>query len=321
MVRIGTWNLENLFRPGGESGPKTPEAYAAKLASLAATINEYRPDVLAVQEIGSPEALDDLTNAVGGNWYTELNDDTDPRHIRVAFMSRRRMTHVDQVRNYPAKVDPIQVNDNGGTSTTLGRPALQVRVKVGTRSIDIITCHLKSKLLTFGKNVFSTTDEDKRARFGMYVRPHTSTRDRGGHDGSGQGPVRGVPERQPVQVAPPREERRGRCQRRGVRLEERRQGRCRGRAPCCSRRDRRGRRQLNDQPSTGPKPRSFRTSTTTYVVIGMAGVVVSIFGFASGSEVLDGRRLTLPGWDFVCLVVLTIACPATARNLRFASVQ
>ena len=34
MVAVGTWNLENLYRPGGQFGPKTQEAYEAKLATL-----------------------------------------------------------------------------------------------------------------------------------------------------------------------------------------------------------------------------------------------------------------------------------------------
>ena len=49
MVRVGTWNLENLFRPGGQAGPSDEDAYRAKLQALAATIEELAPDVLAVQ--------------------------------------------------------------------------------------------------------------------------------------------------------------------------------------------------------------------------------------------------------------------------------
>lgn len=49
-VVIGTWNLENLFRPGSPSGPASREAYERKLAALAGTINRVAPDVLGVQE-------------------------------------------------------------------------------------------------------------------------------------------------------------------------------------------------------------------------------------------------------------------------------
>ena len=33
-MKIGTWNLENFFRPGGPAGPTTDTAYAAKLATV-----------------------------------------------------------------------------------------------------------------------------------------------------------------------------------------------------------------------------------------------------------------------------------------------
>jgi Endonuclease/Exonuclease/phosphatase family. len=54
VVRIGTWNLENLFRPEDEDGPRDPAAYEAKLAALAGVIARIQPDVLAVQEVGNP---------------------------------------------------------------------------------------------------------------------------------------------------------------------------------------------------------------------------------------------------------------------------
>ena len=68
MVAVGTWNLENLYRPGGQFGPKTQSAYEAKLATLAATITRLAPHVLAVQEVGQPEALADLVAVLDGPW-------------------------------------------------------------------------------------------------------------------------------------------------------------------------------------------------------------------------------------------------------------
>ena len=81
MVVVGTWNVENLFRPGAESGPDSEAAYEAKLAALAATITGLAPDVLAVQEIGDPDALADLIKRLDGMWHSELAD-PDGRGIR-----------------------------------------------------------------------------------------------------------------------------------------------------------------------------------------------------------------------------------------------
>ena len=66
MVTIGTWNLENLFRPGDDSGPKSSQEYESKLDALASTITDLAPDVLAVQEDGDPHALDDLVERLNG---------------------------------------------------------------------------------------------------------------------------------------------------------------------------------------------------------------------------------------------------------------
>lgn len=50
MITVGTWNMQNLFRPGADSGPDSDQAYEAKLAALADVITRMAPDVLAVQE-------------------------------------------------------------------------------------------------------------------------------------------------------------------------------------------------------------------------------------------------------------------------------
>jgi hypothetical protein len=47
MAVLATWNLENLFRPGGDFGPTTQDVYEAKLAGLAAVIDTTRPNVIA----------------------------------------------------------------------------------------------------------------------------------------------------------------------------------------------------------------------------------------------------------------------------------
>ena len=60
VIRIGTWNLENLFKPPNPFAPKTEEEYQAKLGALASAITRMDPHVLAVQEVGDPVALASL---------------------------------------------------------------------------------------------------------------------------------------------------------------------------------------------------------------------------------------------------------------------
>jgi endonuclease/exonuclease/phosphatase family metal-dependent hydrolase len=169
MTIVGTWNLENLFRPG-DDGPSGEEEYDAKLDSLAATITDLAPDLLAVQEVGDPDALDDLVTRLDGDWHTALAD-PDARGIRVGILSRHALSEVEQVADYPQHLNPVQVDDDGHTLDKLGRPGLRARVDVdvdGT-SLEIVTAHLKSKLLSFPSGRFAPRDEDERARFAVYA--------------------------------------------------------------------------------------------------------------------------------------------------------
>jgi endonuclease/exonuclease/phosphatase family metal-dependent hydrolase len=168
-VVVATWNLENLFRPGAESGPSGEVVYAAKLTELARVISELSPDVLAVQEVGDPAALDDLAGRLDGEWRTAVSAIPDGRGIRVGFLSRRALQKVDQVHAFPVGLAPIQVDDTGSGLAAMARGALKARIRIEGRAVDLITCHLKSKLLTFPGGRFAPRDEDERARFAGYA--------------------------------------------------------------------------------------------------------------------------------------------------------
>jgi endonuclease/exonuclease/phosphatase family metal-dependent hydrolase len=168
MLTVATWNLENLFRPDGGADPESEAAYQAKLKALAETITELAPDVLAVQEVGEPEALADLVNRLDGTWHTALAD-PDGRGIRVGVLSRLPLTDIEQVVNFPEGLRPIQVDDTETTMSTMGRPALRVRVDAGGTAVDVVACHLKSKLLSFPGGRFNPKDEDERVRFAVYA--------------------------------------------------------------------------------------------------------------------------------------------------------
>lgn len=135
---------------------------------LAETITELAPDVLAVQEVGEPEALADLADRLDGTWHTALAD-PDGRGIRVGVLSRLPLRHVEQVVDFPEGLRPIQVDDTTITMSKMGRPALRVRVDTNSHTLEVISCHLKSKLLSFPGGRFNPKDEDERARFAVYA--------------------------------------------------------------------------------------------------------------------------------------------------------
>lgn len=80
MVTIGTWNLENLLRLGGDSGPEDSQEYESKFETLAATITDLASDVLADQAVGDSSALDDLVG-----WPTEYGARHWPNRTPAAF--------------------------------------------------------------------------------------------------------------------------------------------------------------------------------------------------------------------------------------------
>ncbi|TDE02593.1 endonuclease/exonuclease/phosphatase family protein [Jiangella asiatica] len=171
MVVIGTWNLENLFRPGEESGrPPDQSTYETKLDALAGTVDRIAPDVLAVQEVGEPAALDDLVARLAGSWATHLSAHPDSRGIRVGVLSRLPVDDTDDLSAFADGVGPVRATDGGALTEEMGRGALRVRVRTAAgEPVDVVTCHLKSKLLSYPGGRFDPRDESERARYGAFA--------------------------------------------------------------------------------------------------------------------------------------------------------
>ena len=129
-------------------------------------IDRAAPDVLAVQEVGEPEALADLVARLDGTWNVELATVLEPDHpIRVGVLSRAPIADVEQVAAFPQQLAPVQVDDRGATVSSMPRGALRARCG----ELDLVVCHLKSKLLSFPGGRFTPRDEGERARYGAYA--------------------------------------------------------------------------------------------------------------------------------------------------------
>jgi endonuclease/exonuclease/phosphatase family metal-dependent hydrolase len=167
-----TWNVENLFRPVPGAVPSDQERFQQKLALLATVINQLTPDVVALQEIGGEEPLLDLQHALGGTYpHRAVSAFPDRRGIRVAFLSQHAVEAQGDIVDFP----PGPALDIRGLSATgasipitrMGRGALRIRVTKNELPVDLITAHLKSKLLSFprpGGTSFSPRDEAERAQ-------------------------------------------------------------------------------------------------------------------------------------------------------------
>ncbi|MDQ0488445.1 MULTISPECIES: endonuclease/exonuclease/phosphatase family protein [Streptomyces] len=166
---LGTWNLENLYRPGGPYGPDDEAAYASKLAALAAVITELDPGLLGVQEVGDPGALEDLAGMLDDDWHVALSSHADSRGIRVGFLSRTELTVVADTAAFPPRMLPVQADDTGLTVSQAGRGFLAVEVAGERGPLRVAVCHLKSKLLSYPDGRFQPRDEGERARYGAYA--------------------------------------------------------------------------------------------------------------------------------------------------------
>ena len=79
IVSVGTWDIENLFRPGGVFGPGTRQGYEAQPEALKTKMEAVAPEVLAVEKIGELAAPGDLVALQTGERHRALS----PRWCKI----------------------------------------------------------------------------------------------------------------------------------------------------------------------------------------------------------------------------------------------
>lgn len=151
-VRIGTLNVRNYLQQNRwHEGayrfdhPK-PEEEKARLRAL---LLEVRPDILLLQEMGSPKHLDELREdlATGGLVYPHRHYAGDPEsRIGLALLSVIP----------PMEVLFIPPGDAGGRPETLLRGLQEAAFRVGQARLRIFHVHLKSR--------YTTNEEDPDSR-------------------------------------------------------------------------------------------------------------------------------------------------------------
>lgn len=160
-ITITTWNVQNFRR--------NDPVYADKLSFLTAVLQATNSDVIALQEILDPNALADLAAALG---FTATPAPPDGRGIAVAFLSRTAPT-ASQVIDQWQLAPGVQVHDFGPGGAVLVEPqfpraALEISITYSGVQLDIVTSHMKSKLLSFNGN-FSTSNETLRAQTAYFA--------------------------------------------------------------------------------------------------------------------------------------------------------
>lgn len=152
-LRVMTWNIENLFRPEA-SAATAADPYERKLRLIGDTVDALAPDIIAFQEIGSEDAFDDLGDALGSAFvHRRLSRAPDGRGIRVGIIGRYPIIDDEDIVDFPdgpaLRIETLNGDGDRVPMTRMGRGALRVRVAFGGSSVDVMTAHLKSKLLSF----------------------------------------------------------------------------------------------------------------------------------------------------------------------------
>ncbi len=173
IFKVMTWNVENLFLPGQQSGSQTESAYQEKLKSLSEVILAIDPDVLGIQEIGDSEAFDALNSLLENRYpHSYVARSLDSR-IRVGFLSKLNIEEHEEISDLPiggiSKIIGYLPAGDQQEISQLSRAAVRILVKPQPNlSVHIINAHFKSKLLTFtsptGQSRFQPKDENERAR-------------------------------------------------------------------------------------------------------------------------------------------------------------
>jgi hypothetical protein len=118
--------------------------------------------------VGGDAALQSLRAVLNAYQHGRVGV-ADGRGIACAFLSKLPLETPANIVDFPAEVRALGATDTNGTALQrMGRGALRVRVTKSGFSTDLISVHLKSKLLTFpqpgGGTAFSTNDETVRAQ-------------------------------------------------------------------------------------------------------------------------------------------------------------
>ena len=96
----------------------------------------------------------------------------DRRGIRVTFLSKHAVGEQEDIVDFPPRpaLDIHGLSETGGSTpiTRMGRGGLRIRVTKDGLTVDLLTAHLKSKLLSFprpgGTTSFTPRNEEERAQ-------------------------------------------------------------------------------------------------------------------------------------------------------------
>jgi predicted extracellular nuclease len=147
-IRVANFNMENLFGVGmtDDGHTFTQADVDAKTTRLANAIKLMRkPDVLAVEEVASEDALKEVATKLG-NYSAIWRPSTDARHIAVGFLVKDGVSVTDvRQLGVTATTTGASCADDGVSNKLFERPPLQIAVKKGRFRAVLIGNHWASQ--------------------------------------------------------------------------------------------------------------------------------------------------------------------------------
>jgi endonuclease/exonuclease/phosphatase family metal-dependent hydrolase len=166
--KVMSWNIENLIQPAPNELERL-SVFKEKLNLLSRVIRQLNPDVIGFQEVGSESALLLLKQTLKNDYaHHAVSEFPDRRGIRVAFLSKWAIVEREDIAEFPIgpALQIAEFAENQKTTrlvTRMGRGALRIRVQGQSPKLtaDVISTHLKSKLLSFSRPDGSTSFQPK----------------------------------------------------------------------------------------------------------------------------------------------------------------
>lgn len=174
-LRLATFNLKDFFLPRVDSERAVVDA---KVVNVAANIRRANADVVALQEVGSPELLNRLVERELSDlgYASPLVGTEDRRGIRNALLSRLPVVwsrvHTAQSLQFPTFVEGDPDPFPGRIPLRRGVVHARVDAGGGIGEVDVFTAHFKSGLPTErrARDGAKLPDETERAHGESAVR-------------------------------------------------------------------------------------------------------------------------------------------------------
>lgn len=149
-LKICSWNLRALMRPGytpwPDQQPYTPEEYQAKLDFLVEHLQRFQAQIIGVQEVAEPEALEELQQIMGASHpHLAIGERGEGSGLRVGILSAWPITKTRSHWKIPPEGLVRLRPDSEVITEAFRRPVLSVELDTGATPITVVNVHLKAK--------------------------------------------------------------------------------------------------------------------------------------------------------------------------------